>query len=115
MHVDLFDLSDGANGTLSFIQSNTDGSDGPNFTNCVGTRGPITFGGSTNTCTFSTNTSTYNHKWNGADIPIPTNYTCTPSVATSCWIKIKYVYASTPTDTTSWKAALQGDPVRLIQ
>ena len=45
--------------------------------------------------------------------PIPSDYDCS-----FCWWKIKYDLGSTPSgspaDTTTWSAAIKGDPVHLV-
>ena len=55
--------------------------------------------------------------WNGqllsVAIKIPPTYTCTV-----CWWKVKYdlggATSGSPNDTTTWSAAIQGDPVHLV-
>ncbi len=34
-----------------------------------------------------------------------------------CWVRLTYTYGSNnqPSDTTSWEASLEGDPVRLVE
>jgi len=36
---------------------------------------------------------------------------------TACWFKLQYAYGTKnqPSDTTSWTASLEGDPVRLVE
>ena len=59
----------------------------------------------------------FNGKWQSISVPVPSTYTCTDSDPTACWYKLNYSYGvgSQPSDTTSWTASLEGDPVRLVQ
>ena len=59
--------------------------------------------------------STYNGKWQYVNVPIPANYTCTVAQAGGCWFTVRFNFPSgVPTDTTTWTAKIDGDPVRLI-
>ena len=55
----------------------------------------------------------YNGQLLTIDIKIPTTYSCT-----FCWWKIRYDLgpspAGSPADTTTWSAAIKGDPVHLV-
>ena len=55
--------------------------------------------------------------WQTVSVPIPTNYTCTTSVPTGCWVRLQYAYGSgnQPSGATSWTAGIEGDPVRLVE
>ena len=46
-----------------------------------------------------------------------TGYSCAgPSTAQNCWFKVRYVAGSgTPTDRTTWKVRIIGDPIRLTE
>lgn len=58
--------------------------------------------------------------WNGQIIewivPIPSNYTCNYLDPTGCWVKMKFQYGGSVqvSDTTTWSATLDGNPVRII-
>ena len=58
--------------------------------------------------------------WNGQiiqwDVPIPTNYTCAFTVQTGCWLSLKFNFPSgtSVSDTTTWSATLDGNPVRIV-
>jgi hypothetical protein len=41
----------------------------------------------------------------------PADYTC----AANCWWKVRYNYPGETTDTTTWSAYIEGNPVRLIE
>jgi hypothetical protein len=57
-------------------------------------------------------------QYNGAavqfDIPIPSNFTCNPAIATNCWTKVEITSTGTITDRTTWSATVLGDPLRLV-
>lgn len=44
-------------------------------------------------------------------IELPADYTC----AADCWWKVRYNYSDESTDTTTWSAYIEGNPVRLIE
>lgn len=51
-------------------------------------------------------------------IPIPGNYTCNVADPLGCWVKVQVAVVgagATPADTTTWSAAMTGDPIRLIR
>ncbi len=58
--------------------------------------------------------------WNGQIIewlvPIPSDYNCDYLDPTGCWVKMKFQYGSSVqvSDTTTWSATLDGNPVRII-
>jgi hypothetical protein len=59
----------------------------------------------------------YNARWQDISVPIPDGYTCDDLDPLGCWVKLQYSYGSgnQPSDTTSWTASLEGDPVRIIR
>ncbi len=62
----------------------------------------------------------YNGEWVTMRITIPSGYTCTaghdPEVsAGSCWWGIQYTFGGATTDTTTWQARVEGNPVHLTQ
>ena len=67
-------------------------------------------------CSIPANSS-YNGKWEQISVPIPANYTCNNTITTGCWLRLQYNYGAgaQPTDTTSWTASLEGDPIRLVE
>jgi Flp pilus assembly protein TadG len=54
----------------------------------------------------------YNGAWLAIRIQVPDGYTCT-----DCWWKVRYDFGAngTPTDRTTWRAAILGDPVHLVE
>lgn len=108
LSVKLFDIGDATGqGTVSIRDPNNNVP-----TDCTGS-GAVKITGS---CTF-TASGTFNGKWQVVSIPIPKTYTCTDSDPNSCWFKLVYAYGqgNQPSDTTSWSAALDGNPVRLVE
>jgi hypothetical protein len=111
LNVRLYDVGDSSgSGTISILAP--PGS-GVTFTNCKGA-GPAS--GTLPTCSI-TASSAFNGKWETISIPIPANYTCNDLVQTQCWVQLQYAYGSgnQPSDTTSWSASIEGDPVRLVE
>jgi hypothetical protein len=112
LNVRLFDVGD-AGGTGS-IQVLAPADSGVTFTNCKGT-GPTA--GNLATCSIPTNSSIYQGKWETISVPIPAGYSCNDNDQGACWVKLKYTYGAgnQPSDTTSWTASIEGDPVRLVE
>jgi hypothetical protein len=48
-------------------------------------------------------------------ITLPSTYRCNDADPLGCWVTVAYVFDGGVFDTTSWSAALDGDPVRLVQ
>lgn len=90
---------------------------GQPWTGCVGigpTGGPLP-GSPISQCTITTTASTNGGRWQKVLVPIPANYRCLADADQSkCWVQIKLTTASAQADTTTWTAALDGDPVRII-
>ena len=85
---------------------------------CVFSRNDgATLSSTPSTCTLSNVSSAngFDGRSVTVDIPIPANYTCTPAVATQCWIKVRAAFPSGVTDTTTWSAAILGNPIRLVE
>ncbi len=59
----------------------------------------------------------YNGRLLTIDVPIPTNYTCSTSSQTGCWIKIRANFpgATSVTDATTWSASILGNPIRIVE
>ncbi len=49
------------------------------------------------------------------DVPLPTNYTCPAATLTACWIKVRAAFPAGVSDTTTWSAAILGNPIRLVE
>lgn len=113
LNVRLFDVGDSTlPGVITVL---------PPFTNFAGCKGYGPTGGTSGStltnCAIPANT-TYNGKWERIAVPMPSNYTGGIAVTTGCWLRLSsydYGTGSQPTDTTSWTASLEGDPVRLVE
>jgi hypothetical protein len=68
-------------------------------------------------CTASIKVSTNDGKIAKMTVPIPSNYKCELLTLGSCWFRVKVTYpgSTTPTDTMTWDASIQGDMVRLVR
>ncbi len=111
-NVNLYDIGDGAT-SGSYIRVVPPAETGGNFAGCVG-KGRVN--GNLTNCRVSVS-STFNGRWQTITVPIPSTYSCTDSSPTGCWVRLEFNYGSgsTPTDTTSWSASLDGDPIRLVE
>ena len=84
----------------------------------------------TGSCTINTNNgggAKYEGQWLYIEVDLPSTYTCTETgstptnpglgTATACWFRLRYVFSSgsSPTDRTTWKAEIIGDPVQLVK
>jgi len=49
------------------------------------------------------------------DVDIPPDYACADGDPASCWFRVAVDYRSAVSDTTTWGATLEGDPVRLVR
>lgn len=62
------------------------------------------------------NSNTYQGRTTAIQVPIPSNYTCNEAARSGCWMRMRMDFGSTaPNDTTTWTAAVLGDPVRLVE
>ena len=84
------------------------------FTNCIGS-GPVS--GVLPNCEITAQNSTHNGKWQVISVPVPAAFTCEDLDPQKCWVRLRYTYGAgnQPSDTTSWQASLEGDPVRLVR
>ncbi len=111
-NIHLFDIGDGATSgsTITVVPPPEFAS---SFSGCVG-RGVVN--GSLSNCRISVS-GAFNGKWQTISVPIPTGYTCDAASSTGCWVRLQFYYGpgSTPQDTTSWTASIDGDPIRLVE
>ncbi|MGE0819923.1 MAG: hypothetical protein AB7O74_14805 [Candidatus Nanopelagicales bacterium] len=62
----------------------------------------------------------YQGKVKQIDVRIPSDYACADTNPAGCWFIVSYAYGTTGSpggvsDTTTWTASLEGDPVRLVK
>lgn len=115
LRIHLYDISDvGQSGTMRIVRPAEQGTSA--LSGCA-------FGNDTNksmsynasTCTLTVPNGYYNERTVTVDLPIPTDYTCNPAVATNCWFTIRAEFGGPTSDTTTWSAAILGNPVRLVE
>jgi hypothetical protein len=117
LSLEFFDIGDVGGGASVSMQVLPPTEYGSNFSGCTFKRD----NGSTqtsSTCTLSGMTSlNYQGRLVSVNVPIPADYNCTLTTPTGCWVRIQMTFGSgaTPTDTTTWSATIDGDPVRLIE
>lgn len=59
--------------------------------------------------------TSYNGQWVEWDVPIPDDYSCAYSDPLGCWVRISFGFTGGVLDVTSWRAMLDGNPVRLVR
>ena len=109
-----FDIGDASAAvTATVLQPDTSSlAAGVPFTGCVGA-GPVS--GPIAGCAITTTSATNGGKWQSITIPIPASYTCNDDHnQAACWVKIRTSTTSGQSDTTTWTAGLDGDPVRIV-
>ncbi|MFT4010076.1 MAG: pilus assembly protein TadG-related protein [Nocardioidaceae bacterium] len=113
LNVSLFDVGDiGVTGKIQVVAP-TDS--GVTFSDCKATGA---YAATLSDCQLTNvNYSTYNGKWENIAVTIPSGFTCDDLDTTKCWVMLKFDFntATSPSDTTSWTASIEGDPVRLIE
>lgn len=109
--IELFDPGDGSSGNYFLEILKPDGTVATcRYTNAAGNFG------STGTCRIQTRVNgaptpnIYNGKWLTIRLDLPPTYSCT-----NCWWKVRYDVTGSPTDRTTWRAAILGDPVHLVE
>ncbi|GMQ84439.1 MAG: hypothetical protein BMS9Abin07_0003 [Acidimicrobiia bacterium] len=63
-------------------------------------------------CTIGASDKIFNDELITITAPIPETYTCTGD---ACWWKIQYNYVGLVKDTTTWKAYIDGNPIRIVE
>ena len=117
LNLHFYDTGDAPSpGTLSILGP---GAGNPPPSNCQYTSGPsgADLTALSTLCQVGNiSSSIMNGKWMTLSFQIPNNYSCDPTDEFDCWYRVRLNFPSgTPTDTTSWAADLDGDPVRLIK
>ena len=112
LNVNLFDVGDATKpGTISVLAPPRSG---VTFTGCTG-KGVVN--ATMPTCSLNGVNSKYNGQWQTISVPIPSGYRCDDRDSSDCWVRLEFKYGdgNQPSDTTSWSAAIEGDPVRLVE
>ena len=111
--IELFDPGDGSAGNYFLEILKPDGTTATcRYTNTSGVFG------SSGSCNIQTRNAAaspankYNGLWLTIRIDLPVDYSCS-----SCWWKVRYSFSSgsQPTDRTTWRANILGDPVHLVE
>ena len=72
--------------------------------------------GPLNGCTITTTPATNGGRWQLVRIQVPSTYRCAADTNVSaCWSRVRLSTAAAQNDTTTWRASLDGDPVRLVE
>lgn len=111
LNVTLFDAGDSSiPGTIT-LKAPPDS--GVTFTNC---KASGVVNATLPSCQVTAN-GTFNGKKQVISVVIPDGYSCNSALDSACWVRLEYDYGSgsVPTDTTSWQANIEGDPVRLVE
>lgn len=117
-YFDLFDVGDGATPTVTVLPPVDSGLadnalPGCSYKTSLGSTSyvPATLNGY---CRFSS--SGGNGKVFSMIIPIPQGYSCDGNSPGGCWFKVKVTWSrGSPTDITTWNAAIGGNALRLVQ
>jgi Flp pilus assembly protein TadG len=116
LNVRLFDAGDGAaSGSTIKVLPPADATSPATFTTCSGAGVVV---GNLPSCQFSiSSTTAFNGKFQSVAVSIPPTYACDDNLQKGCWVRLEFAYlsGSTPADTTTWKASIEGAPVRLIE
>jgi Flp pilus assembly protein TadG len=114
LNIGFYDVGDASNpGTVQVLPP-LDANLGGSLTSCQGS-GVVT--GAIPGCKL-TNVSSgtgWNGKYENIKIPIPNSYNCTYAQAGGCWWRLVVNFPGGVSDTTTWTANIDGDPIRLIK
>ena len=115
--VNLFDTGDGSgSGSIEVIPPPD--ANYSSFTGCSATTSPADFTPSLSNCRLEgVSSAQYNGHLTSIRVPIPADYSCSQSSATGCWVRVRFAWCAgcAIQDTTTWSAAILGDPVRLVE
>lgn len=114
LRINLHDISDvGQSGTMQILPP---AENGGTFSGCdFEVDNGATPGFSASTCTLTVPNGAFNARVVYADIPIPSDYTCDSTDPEGCWVTVLAEFPGSVQDTTTWSAAILGNPVRLVE
>jgi Flp pilus assembly protein TadG len=120
LNIHFFDIGDATAPTSVTVLPPTDaqvsGTPFTAFTGCTGSG--VVNGSLGSTCGVTGATTTnYNGKVQTVSVPIPDSYSCNSTQSGGCWVRVqlKLDSSGSTTDTTTWSASIDGDPVRVIK
>jgi Flp pilus assembly protein TadG len=108
-----FDVGDAAAAGTIQVLPPTDSNLGGTVTGCTGAG--VANGALANCKLTNVSSATYQGKQQVITVPIPSTYTCTSGQAGGCWYRLLISFPGGVTDTTTWSASIDGDPIRLIK
>jgi hypothetical protein len=108
-----FDVGDAAQAGTIQVLPPTDSNLGGTVTGCIGA-GPAN-GALPNCKLTNVSTANYQGRQQVISVPIPSTYTCNSTQAGGCWYRLLISFPGGVTDTTTWSASIDGDPIRLIK
>lgn len=114
---EFFDVADGASDTGTVTvrpPRDATGSVTAGLTGCSGAINDADFRALSG-CAAPIANATHNGQVQRMSIPIPVDYDCDDTKLTGCWFRVEIRQNGDITDFTTWDAALEGDPVRLIE
>jgi hypothetical protein len=116
LRLEFFDIGDVGSGSVT-MQVQPPAEYGSTFSNCTFKRDNAAAVNSATCSQASMTSAVYNGRLVTVTIPIPAGYTCDTTSKAGCWVRIQMSYAggATPTDTTTWSASIDGDPIRLVE
>lgn len=108
-----FDVGDAAQAGSIQVLPPTDSNLGATVSNCTGAG--VANGALPNCTLTNVSSATYQGKQQVITVPIPANYTCNSTQPGGCWYRLLISFPGGVTDTTTWSASIDGDPIRLIK
>jgi hypothetical protein len=108
-----FDVGDASQAGSIQVLPPTDSNLGSTVTGCTGAG--VANGALTNCTLTNVSSATYQGKQQVISVPIPSSYTCNATQAGGCWYRLLVKFPGGVTDTTTWSASIDGDPIRLIK
>jgi Flp pilus assembly protein TadG len=113
LKITFFDVGDASNpGTLTVLPP-LDSNLGASVSGC---RGSGVVNGTVGGCQLTNVSKTnYQGRIQVISVPIPSGYTCNATQSGGCWFRLQVAFPGGVTDTTTWSAVIDGDPVRLIK
>jgi Flp pilus assembly protein TadG len=114
LNIGFYDVGDAAAAGTVQVLPPTDSNMGGTISTCTGA-GVVTGAISGCKLTNVSSGSGWNGQYENLKIAIPSGYTCTYSQAGGCWFRLLVSFPGGVTDTTTWTASVDGDPIRLIK
>jgi hypothetical protein len=116
LRLEFFDIGDVGGGSVD-LQVKPPPEYASTFSGCTFKRDNGSSQTSSNCTLTNLTSSVYQGRLVTLTIPIPSGYTCNYADKNACWVRIQMTFSSgaNPTDTTTWSASIDGDPIRLVE